>query len=68
MYQDYYEQQQDQAREEYYIMGITAGSNGGVIEYVNDEYLTGYKHGLFRVLEASIDDIALAMGSDKAPF
>ena len=65
MYQDYYEQQQDQAREEYYIMGITDGANGSAIEHVNEEYLIGYKHGLFSALEASIDDMAL---STESPF
>lgn len=64
----YYEQQQDQAREEYYIMGITAGSNGTAIEFANEEYLTGYKHGLFSVLDSHTDNLALAMSGDEPPF
>lgn len=68
MYHDSYEEQQDQARQEYYIMGVTDGGNGQPIGFTNDEYLTGYKHGLFSALEASIDDMALAMTTSEPPF
>lgn len=62
------EQQPNQVSQEYYIMGITDGSNYKKIQFANSDYLAGYKHGLFSILEASIDDMSLALSQVELPF
>lgn len=65
----YYEQQRDQAREEYYTMGITDGYNDKPIEYIQEEYLLGYKLGLFDRIDTLVNEIPeCALSTGEPPF